>query len=245
MREIPQVAVDFIAKVEGVKLTAYADPATGGDPWTIGVGHAASVKPGDKITRARAMELLRHDLVTAAGRLRMRIGDVVDDLTENQYAALLSFVFNLGANPSWTIWKRLKSRQFDQVPGEMIKFVNANGRKIQGLVNRRAAEIQLWSTEEPGSTDEPMSSAVSRSIDTPPTPTDPVPPQKSATIITAITAAATGVPVAVSQLTAAVAPYQDKSEIVQKIVTVLATLGAMAAIAVLVLTWISKRQQRR
>lgn len=245
MREIPQAAVDFIAKAEGVKLVAYPDPATGGEPWTIGVGHASGVKPGDKITRVKAMELLRGDLETAAKRLSDRIGDVVNELTENQYAALLSFVLNLGANPSWTIWKRLKARQFDQVPGEIIKFVNANGRKIQGLVNRRTAEIKLWSTDEPGSTDEPMTIAASRAADTPPTATDPVPPQKSATIITAITAAATGVPVAISQVTAAVAPYQDKSEIVQKIVATLATLGAIAAIVVLVLTWLTKRQQRR
>ena len=40
---------------EGCKLTAYPDPATGGDPWTIGYGHTGNdVYPGLTITQEQA-----------------------------------------------------------------------------------------------------------------------------------------------------------------------------------------------
>ena len=51
----------------------------------------------------------------------------------------MSFVFNLGAGAKWTIWKVLKARRFDEVPPQLMRFVNAGGRVVKGLVNRRAA----------------------------------------------------------------------------------------------------------
>ncbi len=244
MRAIPDSAVSFIARHEGKRLVAYPDPATGGEPWTIGFGHTGGVKPGDKITLEQAKAFLKGDLKIAAGRIEARIGDVVNELTSNQYAALLSFVFNVGANPSWTIWKRLRARQFDQVPGELIKFVNANGRKLKGLVNRRAEEVKLWSTDEPGSTDRVVPSSITREIDTPPTAADPVPAHKSATLMTGALGVMATVPVAAKQVTDAVEPYQDASPWIGQVVALVATIAAAAAVVVLVLNWMAKRQAR-
>lgn len=56
----------------------------------------------------------------------------------------------------------VRARQFDQVPGELIKFVNAGGKKLQGLVNRRTDEIRVWSTDEPGSEDVSFTSGAMR-----------------------------------------------------------------------------------
>ena len=111
MRPIPPLAIDFVARWEGCSLVAYRDVA---GVLTIGYGHTgADVAHGQTITRARARTLLRADLETAAARLEARIGGaVVEALTPAQYAALLSFVFNLGANARWTIWKVLKARRF-------------------------------------------------------------------------------------------------------------------------------------
>lgn len=246
MRAIPDAAVTFIAKHEGKRLKAYPDPASGGDPWTVGYGHTGSdVRPGVTITEAQARTFLRKDLLIAGARIEARIGSVIHELTENQYAALLSFVFNVGASPSWTIWKRLKARQFDQVPGELMKFVNAAGKKMNGLVKRRAEEVKLWSTDEPGSTDEHMPSSVTRLMDTPPTPADPVSPGKSSTIITAAVGVVGSVPVAAKQVSDAIAPYADQSPWIGQMVAVVATLAAAAAVLVLVLTWIKKREARQ
>ncbi len=171
MRAIPDLAVDFVARHEGRRLGAYQDQ---GGVWTIGYGHTGGVKPGARITVAEARGLLKADLAVAGLRLACKLGVVADELTEPQYAALLSFVFNLGtgdpARREWTIWTRLRARRFDQVPLEMMKFVNAGGRKLQGLVNRRSEEVKLWSSDEPGSTTDVLSSGVTRVIPTPPTP---------------------------------------------------------------------------
>lgn len=240
MRPIPQTAVDFVAAHEGFRAKAYRDVA---DVWTIGYGHAGATE-GQTITKAEARDLLLSDLQTARTRLYARIGAVVEDLTDNQYAALLSFVFNLGAGATWTIWKRLKARQFDQVPLEMMKFVNAGGKKVQGLVNRRADEVKLWSLGEPGSTVAHVPSTVTRATPTPPTPADPVSPSRSAAIITSAAAAVTAAPPMVNQVIAAVQPYAAHSEVVQRMLGGLAVIGAVLAIAGLALMWSHKRRAR-
>ena len=269
MRPIPDVAVTFVADKEALRLKAYPDPDSlrgiemakppakrrpdwrtlPGDPWTIGYGHTGpEVHEGLTITAAQAKTWLRQDLLTSAAKLWKRIGDVVNDLTENQYAALLSFVFNLGdgdpKKPEWSIWGILRARAFDQVPAQMTRFVNAGGKKRQGLVNRRAAEVILWSTDEPGSTDATPPSSVTRAIETPPSPmSKPLVTSKSF-LTTAATVAATA-PVAVKQVSDAIAPYADKSETVAKVAAVLATIAALLAVAALVFQWLKHRGEKR
>lgn len=246
MRPIPKQAVDLVARWEGFEPTAYLDVV--GVP-TIGYGTIKGVSRADvgrrTITKAEAREFLKRDMEEAANDLHDRIGGVVEDLTDNQYSALVSFCYNLGGkNPSWTIWKRLRARQFDQVPVEMMKFVNAGGKKVQGLVNRRTDEVRLWSKDEPGSTRAPVPSHVTRTTKTPPTAADPVPPGRSGTIITAALSAIGAVPVAAQQVQGAVAPYADHSPIVGQVVAIVATIAAGSAVAVLVLTWLQKQKMR-
>lgn len=242
MRAIPNAAVDIVTRCEGCRHRAYRDSV---GVLTIGYGHTGDdVTTALAITDGEAKALLREDLRRAAVRLEARIGDVVNDLTDNQYAALLSFVFNLGADPSWSIWRILKARQFDQVPGQMMRFVNAGGKKLQGLVNRRAAEVVLWSTDEPGSTETVVPSSVTRQVETPPSPmSKPLVTSKSF-ITTAATVAATA-PVAVKQVSDAIAPYADKSETVAKVAAVLATIAALLAVAALVFQWLKHRAAQR
>jgi lysozyme len=260
MRPIPPAACDVVARWESCKLTAYPDPATNGEPFTIGYGHIAGVKPGQTITATTAKVYLQRDLEEAAKRLQAKIGElIVSDLTDNQYAALLSFVFNLGTGdpkePEWTIWKRLRARQYDQVPGEMVKFVNANGKKLQGLVNRRTDEIRLWSTDEPGSEDVHLTSAVTREIATPPTPADPVPAHKSLTIWGAVTAPfvlawewikglLVQAPDFVQSALQAVNPFSDKSEVAHWLSQGLAGLGAVAGLYVAYSVFKKKNEAR-
>lgn len=258
MRPIPQKAEAFIKKHEAYVGRVYDDKhpkriLKPGDPvegvLTGGWGHTGGLKIGQKVTREIAQEWFESDVTNKAAKpLAAKIGPVVDDLTEGQYAALLSFVFNLGTGdpkkPEWTIWKRLRARQFDQVPGEMQKFVNWNGKKSTGLVNRRAFEVALWSEDEPGSEVSAPPSSITRREPTPPTPADPVPPHKSATLMTGALGVMATVPVAAKQVTDAVEPYKDASPWIGQVVALVATIAAAAAVVVLVLNWMAKRQAR-
>lgn len=240
MRPIPELAVDFVTKWEGCELKAYKDVA---GVLTIGVGHTGpDVVAGLVITKAQARALLRDDLRIAAARLDARIGSVVADLSDEQYAALLSFVFNLGANPKWTIWKLLKARKLDEVPAQLMRFINAGGKPVKGLANRRAAECALWVSGHPEAVNELPPSSITRSSPTPPTPTDTKPLVQSKSFMTTAAAGITTATVAVGEVSKAVSPFADQSETVARVVATLATLAALLAVAALVLVWMKRKR---
>jgi lysozyme len=259
MRPIPKEAEAFIKKHERLVLRVYDDKhpkriLQPGDEvegvLTAGWGHTGGLEIGQKVTRAQAQAWFDSDVPDKAIRpLYAKLGaELIDELTDGQYGALISFVFNLGTGDprkrEWTIWKRLRARQFDQVPVEMMKFVNWDGKKSQGLVKRRTAEVALWSSNEPGSEPSNPPSSVTRREATPPTPADPTPPQKSATLITSALGVTATVPVAAKQVTDAIEPYKDSSPLVGNMIAIVATIAALAAVIVLALTWINKRKAR-
>lgn len=250
MRAVPQAAIDFVKAHEGFQLTAYPDS---GGIFTIGWGHTdPSLKAGTTITQQQAEAYLTSDLETAALRLAGKVKQpIIDGLTDNQYAALLSFVFNLGT-PGTTIWADLNAGHYDQIPSDMMAFVyvHVNGQpvKVQGLVNRRADEVKLWSTQEPGSVDAAPSSAVTRNVSTPAAPADPKPKGIGPAIATAATAAAAAAPQAsgaVKAVTDAVSPYADANDHVKAMVSVLALIAAGLAVLTLILIWLRNRAVSR
>jgi lysozyme len=208
MRPVPQAALVFVRAHEGCKLTAYADSV---GIWTVGYGHTGpSIHDGVTINQATADSYLRSDLEIAGERLAKRVTeDVILALTDNQYAALLSFVFNLGCG-DWQIWKLLNQRKFDQIPAQISRFCNAGGQKLQGLVNRRAAEVVLWSTEEPGSVPDAPSSSATRAMDTPPTPEPTKPLAKQTSFVTKAMAGASLVGGAAAQYVPTVKGWADQ-----------------------------------
>jgi len=240
-RPPPACLLPFLKSAEACPLKAYQDS---GGIWTIALGHTGpEVVSGLVWTQAQADAQAAIDIQAAADRLASRIGlDVIVDLTDNQYAALISFVFNLGADPGWTIWKVLKARQFDQVPAQMIRFVYCGGKKLTGLVNRRNAEIALWSTAEPGSADEAPSSAVTRQEATPPAALDPKPALQSHSLVTAGAAAVTTATVAIGQVSQAVQPYAAAAPLIGQLVAGLALVSAALAVAALIFVWLKRRQ---
>lgn len=262
MRATPQIAIDILRRDEECVLRVYDDarPKYILQPsdkplgtLTSGYGHTGFVFIGDLVTQAKADNDLLADIREAAAKLAAVIGsDIIALLTENQYAALLLFVFNAGTGdpnkPEWNIWKLLRAKHFDQVPIELARFVNGrvDGKmvKISGLVKRRSDEIALWSKDEPGSVDIALSSSITRQIETPPTVSDPVPASKSKTIITGVVGAVATVPAAVTQVSAAIAPYADKSHYVANVIAILASIGAAAAVLILIFTWLKKRNAR-
>ncbi|HEY9155591.1 MAG TPA: lysozyme [Opitutaceae bacterium] len=114
---------------------------------TIGYGHTgADVRPGMTITEAQAEEFLRGDVGEAERAIARHVKVT---LTQNQYDALVSFVYNVGEGnfKGSTLLKKLNAGKYDDVPGEMMKWVNSKGKKLSGLVNRRSAEAGLWAKE--------------------------------------------------------------------------------------------------
>lgn len=138
-RRINAEGLSLVKQWEGLKLTAYRDIV---GVLTIGYGSTgAHVKPGMTISEPQAEALLRQDLA----RFEERVSRLVKvPLTDNQFSALVSFDFNTGAIDKSTLLKKLNKGDYNAVPSELMKWVNAGGKRVQGLVNRRAAESGLW-----------------------------------------------------------------------------------------------------
>lgn len=151
MRPVPQTAVDFVAAREGFRSVPYPDA---GGVWTDGYGNTDGVQPGVAVSEPQARVTLAADLQIAAGRIYGVLPGVsgaalIDALTTNQWTALLSFVFNVGDDPKWTIWKKIAALDFAAVPAQLERFVFAAGKRLPGLVARRAAEAALWASGLP------------------------------------------------------------------------------------------------
>lgn len=140
MIKIPQIAIDFIRDAEGCLLRPYKDSA---GKLTIGIGHL--IKPGEEftyITQQEAEDLLCADMQVAAHSVARFI---TRPLNENQHAALLSFTYNLGGGTLQRSTLRSKvNRGDDNVKMEFMRYVWSGGRKVAGLVHRRAAEAALY-----------------------------------------------------------------------------------------------------
>lgn len=142
-RRINAEGLKLIKQWEGLKLSAYKDVA---GVWTIGYGSTGPhVTPGLEISQEEAERLLVKDL----DRFERAVDRLVKvPLSANQFAALVSFAFNVGEGKKGfatsALLKKLNAGNYDAVPGELAKWVNAGGKKVEGLVNRRAAESGLW-----------------------------------------------------------------------------------------------------
>ena len=134
----------LIVQFEGLKLEAYPDPASGGDPWTIGAGHTRGVHEGDTCTELEAMDWLREDCQDA----EQCIDDNVEvPLTQNQRDALISFIFNLGCGNfrSSALLKLLNMANYDAAGKQFQRWSKAAGKEMAGLKRRRLAEAALFS----------------------------------------------------------------------------------------------------
>ena len=134
--QIGNKGLELIKKYEGLRLTAYKCPA---GVWTIGYGHTAGVKSGDKITKEQAEELLKKDLqiyVNHVNNLHM-------SFNQNQFDALVSFCYNLGPG---CLSSLIRNRTFQQIADAMRLYNKAAGKVLPGLVKRREEERALFLT---------------------------------------------------------------------------------------------------
>lgn len=142
---ISKNGIDFIKKEEGLVLNAYLCPA---NVWTIGYGHTNGVKKGDKITEEQAEDFLVNDLLYSE-RIVNKMVKV--KLNQNQYDALVSFVFNVGSGNfiNSTLLKKLNAGvNSDEICVELRRWIFSKGRKLPVLVARRQRECELYQREE-------------------------------------------------------------------------------------------------
>lgn len=140
MRRVNEEGIALIKRWEGLRLQAYLCPA---GVWTIGYGHTRTAREGMMIDEAAAEALLRSDLRD----FERAVEELIDvPLTDHQFAALVSFAFNVGASAvaRSTLRRRLNAGACEDVPEQLMRWTRAGGRVLQGLVNRRAAEAGLW-----------------------------------------------------------------------------------------------------
>ena len=138
-----EAGVNLIKTFEGCRTTAYRCSA---GVWTIGYGHTTDVKEGMTITQHQCDVMLEVDIE----QYENYVNDyVVVSLTQNQFDALVSWVYNLGPTNfrKSTMLKVLNDGNYDEVPYQMKRWNKAGGKVLKGLVIRREAEAELFNNE--------------------------------------------------------------------------------------------------
>lgn len=143
--KVDAAGVQLISDFEDLRLTAYDD---GVGVWTIGWGttvypNGQKVKKGDKITLEQAKQYKAYDLA----RFEKAVNDAVKvPLNQNQFNALVSLAYNIGekAFTGSTLVKRLNEGNYKAAADQFLVWVNAGGKRMQGLVNRRNKEREVF-----------------------------------------------------------------------------------------------------
>jgi lysozyme len=130
---------------EGRRNDAYPDPATGGEPITIGVGHTGpEVRLDTRWTDEQIEEALSKDLDRFEHGVEMLT--IGRNLTQGQFDALVLFAFNVGIGnlTSSTLLRKLMAGELLSVTEEFARWDKAAGKSMKGLRRRRAAERELF-----------------------------------------------------------------------------------------------------
>ena len=133
--------VNMIASYEGCRLEAYKCPA---GVWTIGYGHTAGVKQGDRLaSKEEAKQLLLKDIVKYADKVNacVRNGKLIFVPNQNQFDALTSFCYNCGAG---NLQKLVTGRTETQIADAMLLYNKGGGKVLAGLIRRRQEEHDLF-----------------------------------------------------------------------------------------------------
>lgn len=137
-------ALRLIKRWEGCRLTAYPDPATGGDPWTIGWGSTGKgIGPGVQWTLEQADDRLARDVERFMSGV-IRLLRVKPE--PNELGAMTSLAYNIGLGNfrSSTLLRKFNAGDKASAAAEFGKWNRAAGKVMKGLTNRRADERQVF-----------------------------------------------------------------------------------------------------
>jgi lysozyme len=138
-------ALTLIKRFEGCKLTAYPDPGSGGDPWTIGWGSTGpGIVKGLVWTQEQADKRLAEHIMGFARGVDTALAGA--PVTAMQKGALVSLAYNIGvgALSGSTLLKKHKAADYDAAAQQFLVWNRAGGKVMQGLVNRRTAEMRVY-----------------------------------------------------------------------------------------------------
>lgn len=141
--KLSQRGIDLIKQFEGYSSKAYPDPATGGAPWTIGYGTTKGVKPGMVITAQQAEKMLRDDVAKFESGVSSLI---TAPTTQGQFDAMVSLAYNIGLGNfgKSTLLKKHNARCYTCAADQFRVWNRANGKVMNGLTKRRAAEREVY-----------------------------------------------------------------------------------------------------
>ena len=147
-----QAAFDLIKQFEGYATKtadggckAYPDPASGGDPWTIGYGSTGpDVRPGTIWTQQQAEERLKADVSRFAAAVSDLIGST--PTLQREFDAMVSLAYNIGLGNfgGSTLLRKHKANDKAGAAAEFGKWRMAAGKVMKGLIRRRTAEAALY-----------------------------------------------------------------------------------------------------
>lgn len=137
---IGKAGVDLIKSFEDLYLDAYQDPV---GIWTIGYGTIAGVKPGMRITKEQAEQLLTDEIEEKCSAICQLVRVPT---TQNQRDALISFSYNCGAAAlkGSTLLKLLNQKNYKAAADQFLVWNKAKGKVLKGLTRRREAERALF-----------------------------------------------------------------------------------------------------
>lgn len=137
-----QKGIELIKTLEGFRAEPYF---CSGGYLTIGYGH--KLLPSDRfncITKEKAQKILEKDLLRTE---RAVLKQINAELSDDQFSALVSFTFNVGAAALQrsSLRQKINYGLYKEASKEFLKWIYAGGKKITGLVRRRKLESQLFS----------------------------------------------------------------------------------------------------
>jgi len=144
LRDISENGFAIIREFEGFRSTAYLDSA---GIWTIGFGtikiNGKAVKKGDTCTLSQAEQWLKSDCIWVDACLDKY---VTAHVNQNQFDALASLVYNIGetAFKGSTLLAKLNAGDFKTAADNFDRWIYAGGKRVGGLVSRRAKEKELF-----------------------------------------------------------------------------------------------------
>ena len=144
--KLNEAGIDLIKSFESLRLTAYPDPGTGAEPWTIGYGHTGDVSEGDTCTEDEANQYLQDDL----SKFIQGVTDLLTvELTDNQFSSLVSFAFNCGLHnlKTSTLLREINDSNYNHILANFEMWDHAGGQVMNGLLRRRHAEANLFLTQ--------------------------------------------------------------------------------------------------
>lgn len=122
---------------------AYWDDA--GKVWTIAWGLTGpDIKQGTRWTLEQAQHRFEAAMRAYSRQVADALGPALPATSQAQFDALVSFHYNTGAIASATLTRKHAAGDFAGAEREFARWVNAGGRRLKGLVRRRAAEAALY-----------------------------------------------------------------------------------------------------